>query len=81
MTRLDQLRRMLDDHRAGFAVDADADPWELVEELIDIADAQLARLRLVPGDLWSVFAETAAEHAQADCHDGDRGNPTPEPTP
>jgi hypothetical protein len=72
MNRLEELRRTLDNQAAGFPTDVD--PWELARELLDEVDAMREQLRLVPGDMWGIFAETAAENARLDAEETE---PTP----
>jgi hypothetical protein len=62
------VRRVLAEQAAGFPVSVD--PWQLAGELLTECERLHAQLRLVPGDLWSVFAETAEQNARWDAEQG-----------
>ena len=56
------VRRLLAEQSAGFPMDVD--PWQLCRELLAECERMNERLCLVPGDLWSVFAEAAEQNAK-----------------
>lgn len=50
--RLQEIQRQIDEHKAGFLVEAD--PWELVEELLEENELLRMRLRNPDAAAWEV---------------------------